>query len=135
MAMKTCDRCNLPDFDDGVRYKKWGGKIFLCSDCRPVRKAHGKLEYMHTITPTGLERVMRVDAKAAIAELNANHKNCNCNGEAGCWTNVLDKVNAVTVARRPKGGQWMVRDSEYEGFKLGDPPEWKNTLFPIRVTL
>ncbi len=36
--MKSCARCNLPAVDDGFRAKKFGGKVFLCQSCRPVRK-------------------------------------------------------------------------------------------------
>ena len=36
-ALKSCGSCNVPAVDDGFRVKKWGGKVFLCGRCRPVR--------------------------------------------------------------------------------------------------
>lgn len=33
----TCAKCNLSAPDDGKRFKKHGGKVFICSVCKPDR--------------------------------------------------------------------------------------------------
>ena len=32
---KTCAGCNLASPDDGRRWRRHGGKVFLCASCRP----------------------------------------------------------------------------------------------------
>lgn len=33
----TCAKCNLSAPDDGRRFKRHGGRVFLCARCKPDR--------------------------------------------------------------------------------------------------
>ena len=33
--LATCALCNLAEPDDGKRFRKFGGKVFVCAHCKP----------------------------------------------------------------------------------------------------